>query len=283
MEGGRMVSVFNYTSYRLFLKDIYEDNKVRNKNFSYRYIAQKVGFKSAGHFTQIIKGQANISNLLVSQFSKFLKLKKRECEYFELLVNFDQAKTQEQKRSYFERILNFKEISAKVLSADQYEFYQKWYYAVIRDMLSIYKFTGEYRELANYIFPSISTAQAEKAIKLLLKLDLISVNEKGVYEVTNSFISTKSQEHSIALSGYASQMINRAKMAVDMMPKEDRIISWAGFSVSKNTFNLIREEIRLSRKRILSFVERDEKPDRVYHFNSQLFPVSEKISKDNMK
>ncbi len=277
-----MVDIFLYSNYRLFLKDFYEQKKKSNHNFSYRYIAQKVGFKSAGHFTQIIKGQANISSHLVTRFCSFIKLKKREIEYFELLVNFDQAKTQEEKGHYFERMVNFKEVSAKILSPDQYEFYQKWYYSVVRDVLSIYEFKGDYRGLANLIEPSISTAEAEKAIKLLLRLNLICINEKGIYEVTDSIISSDSQEHSVVFSGYAGQMIDRAKEAVNVLPKKERIISWAGFSVSQETYALIRDEIRTCRKRIMTLVEKDTNPERVYHFNTQFFPVSKLVKSKKM-
>ena len=272
-----MANIFDYTNYRLFLKDFYTEKKKDNPNFSYRYIAQKVAFKSAGHFTQIINGQANISTHLITRFCKFLKLKKREIEYFELLVAFEQAKTLEEKRHFYERIVNFKEVSAKVLSPDQYEFYSKWYYAVIRDILSTYEFNGDFRELANVVVPSITTAEAEKAIKLLLKLELIQINNKGIYDVTDAFISANPEEKTIVLSGYARQMIDRAKEAVDLLPKEERIISWSGFSVSDKTFELIKEEIRATRKRIRALVSEDRSPNRVYHFNTQFFPVSREI------
>lgn len=272
-----MVNIFDYTNYRLFLKDFYKEKKKKNPNFSYRYIAQKVAFKSAGHFTQIINGQANISTHLITRFCKFLKLKKREIEYFELLVAFDQAKTLEEKRHFYERIVNFKEVSAKILSPEQYEFYTKWYYAVIRDILSTYEFTGDYRELAKIVIPAISTAEAEKTIKLLLKLGLICINDKGVHEVTDAFISANPEEQAVVLSGYARQMIDRAKEAVDLLPREERIVSWSGFSVSKRTFELIAEEIRATRKRIRALVSEDKSPNRVYHFNTQFFPVSREI------
>ncbi len=273
-----MVEIFSYTNYRLFLKDLYEERKKANPHFSYRYIAQKVGFKSAGFFTQIVKGQTNVSNHVLASFCKFFKMKRREIEYFELLVHFDQAKTQEEKRHFFERIINFKEVKAKILTPDQYEFYQKWYYAVIRDILSIYEFRGDYRELANNIMPSITTAEAEKAIKLLLKLGMVRRNEKGVFEVTDSFIKSQAEEYSIVLSGYAVQMMERAKEAVNVLPKDERLISWVGFSVSDETYQQIREEIRVFRKHILTLVEKDKHPCRVYHFNTQFFPVSKKIT-----
>ncbi len=272
-----MVNIFDYTNYRLFLKDYYTDKKKENTNFSYRYIANKVGFKSAGHFTQIIKGQANISSHLIAKFSKFMKLKKREVEFFELLVYFDQAVSQEEKAHYFERIVNFKEVTAKILTPDQYEFYTKWYYAVIRDVLSTYEFSGDFKKLSNTVIPTISTAEAERAIKLLERLELIKVDERGIYRVTDSFISTSSEEQSIVLSSYAMEMIERAKEAVNLLPKEERMISWSGFSVSKETYSAIVEEIRATRKRIRTLVAKDVHPERVYHFNVQFFPVSKEL------
>ncbi len=45
-----MKSVFEYTDYRLFLQDYYNDKKAANKAFSHRFIADRVGFKSGGSF-----------------------------------------------------------------------------------------------------------------------------------------------------------------------------------------------------------------------------------------
>jgi uncharacterized protein (TIGR02147 family) len=273
------ISIFDYTSYRLFLKDYYQGKKKSTRYFSYRYIAQKVGFKSAGHFTQILQGKANVSNQLASKFISFLQLKKNEAEYFELLVRYDQAKTQEEKGRYFERILKFNKTSPKLLSPDEYEFYQQWYYAVILDILTFYPFSGDYKELASLVEPSISVPQAQKAIQLLDRLGLIEKDDSGTYHRTHMIITSSSQGYSTALASYAMQMIDRAKGAVNSLPKEERSISWTGFSVSKKTYSQIQEEIREFRKRILAMAQDDKNPERVYHFNMQLFPVSKKLNR----
>jgi uncharacterized protein (TIGR02147 family) len=272
-----MSSIFDYSDFRKFLDDYYKSSKKEKSYFSYRYIASRVGFKSAGHFTQILNGQANLSQHLISRFIDFLKFSRREAEYFELLVNFNQAKTQDDKKRYFERMAKYKEIKMRILNPDEYEFYRKWYYAAICDILSFYPFKGDFHELARMVEPAISPAKARTAIELLEKLHLIRANENGVYEKTDTAISAGSQGNSIALTNHAIEMIDLAKDSISRLPKEDRNISWVGVAVSPPTFETIQEEIRALRKRIIAYAQEDMNPEkRVYHFNMQFFPLSKK-------
>jgi uncharacterized protein (TIGR02147 family) len=273
-KGTPMVSVFDYTDYRLYLKAFYEENKQRNPAFSYRYIARRVGFKSPGHLTLILQGKTNISNRMLTQFITFLGLKKREAEYFELLVNYDQAKGQAEKKRYFERIAGFKGVNASVLSPAQYEFYRQWYYSAILDLLEFYQYRGDSVELARMIQPPITPTQARKAIELLDELALIRKCADGHYEVSQANLSVRSEGHSVALANYASEMMNRAREALDALPREERSISWAGFSASEATFERICEETRAFRRRILSLAESDTGRNRAYHINIQIFPTS---------
>lgn len=268
--------IFSYTSYRLYLKDFYQYKKDLNPYFSYRMLASKVGFKSAGHFTQIVNGKTKISSHLLHNFSRFLKLKKREDEFFEILVKFDHAKTQEEKNFYYERIISFKEIKASVLTPEQFEFYSKWYYAVIRDLLSIIDFYGDYKKLSSLVYPTISIKEAHQAITLLLNLNLVKRNSDGKFEVIEKFIhSPQGSDASHALTNYAMGMIDKAKEAVNTMPSDERHIAWAGFSVSEETFDKIKDELRICRKNVMTLVEKETSPERVYHLNIQFFPVSQ--------
>jgi uncharacterized protein (TIGR02147 family) len=268
-----MPNIYEYTSYREYLK-------AEHSRFSYRFIAARVGFKSAGHFTQIIKGQANLSPHMVSRFIEFLKLKKRQAEYFEILVNFDQARTQAEKTRYYERILTFKGSAPSVLTPDQYEFYRKWYYAVVRDVLAFYTFKGDYRELSRILNPPISTEEARKAIELLERLNLIRKNRHKAYERADRVITTGSQGYNLALSQYAVNMMDMAKQAIDRFPSNERTISWTGITVSRETFLKIQEETRNFRKRILTMAQNSENPDRTYHFNIQVFPTSKRYENE---
>ena len=49
-----MNPVYEYSDYRLFIKDYYEGRKAANAAFSYRYLAQKAGINSAPFFKFLI-------------------------------------------------------------------------------------------------------------------------------------------------------------------------------------------------------------------------------------
>ncbi len=167
------------------------------------------------------------------------------------------------------------------MSSDQQTFYEKWYYAAIRDLLAITPFSGNYKKLAHMIDPAISPQEAQNAITLLKELKLIQLNSDGEYRPTSNVISaTDGEEQKIILSGYASQMINQAEYALNNQDKSERMISWAGFSASKETFELIQDEVRDFRKRIMNLVDIDTNPERVYHLNIQCFPLSKRLKNE---
>lgn len=273
------LSIFEYSDYRHYLKDCYELRKSLDPQFTYRYIAGRVGFKSAGHFTQILKGCINLSSSMTAGFIDFLKLNKSEAAYFELLIRFDQAKTHAEKRRYFEQMTKFKELKIATLDPSQYEYYNKWYYVAVRELLSYYQFNGDYAALAKKVRPSISPREAKTAIALLTRLGLIKKGSDGIYRKTTASVSAVPLGGSIAITNQALQTMRLAQEALDRFPKEQRNISGVAFSFSHKAFEAMQEEIRNFRKRILDLAQTDSNPDTVYQFNVQLFPLSASLEK----
>jgi uncharacterized protein (TIGR02147 family) len=276
-------NIFEYSDYRRYLKDYYEVQKSLDPQFTYRYIAERVGFKSAGHFTQILKGLINLSSSMVAGFIDFLSLNKKEADYFELLVRFDQAKTHAEKRRYFEQMAKFRELKIATLDPLQYEYYDNWYYVAVREVLSYYPFKGDYRALAKKVKPSISPREAKKAITLLERLGLIKKESDGIYKKTAAAVSAVPLGGSIAITNQALQTMRLAQEALDRFPKELRNVSGVAFSVSQKTFEDIQEEIRNFRKKILTLAQADSNPDAVYQFNIQLFPLSDILEKKDVQ
>ena len=53
-------NVFEYTDYRKFLKDYYEDNKGKKPYFSYRYLSKKAGINASAFFKYVIEGKRGL-------------------------------------------------------------------------------------------------------------------------------------------------------------------------------------------------------------------------------
>jgi uncharacterized protein (TIGR02147 family) len=270
-----MIDIFQYTDYRKFLADFYEAEKKRNPHYSHRYIAQKVGFTSSGFFSKILQGKTNISSDLALRFADFLKLKKSEAEYFGLLVFFNQAKSHADKKRWFEKIVAFSKSKVKIVQVSQYEFFQKWYFVAIRELLAFYTFSGDFVQLGKMIDPPISPAQARKGIELLEKLSLIKKDEDGCYRQTDTLISTGYDVKSVAINNFQIATLDLAKESIDRFPKDERDISTLTLSFSKELYGTIHGKLKEFRREILELVKNDPNAvDRVYQVNFQIFPLS---------
>lgn len=274
-----MKSVFEHTDYRQFLNEHYNEKKTLNKAFSHRFIADRVGFKSGGHFSQIISGKANISITFIEKFAEFLKMNKREASYFQNMVLFNQAKNHQDKKRYFEKMMSFKESKVKTVSAKQYEYYDKWFYSAVREVLNFYPFQGDYPELAKLVTPSITPAEARQAIELLERLKLIVCNDNGIYALTDTLITTGYGAQSVCINNHILNTLDLAKVAIDRFNRDERNFSWVALSISEEGYQAIIEELRAFRRKMMSIVDRDQNPDRAYLFNFQVFPLSRRFKK----
>ncbi len=276
-----MQSIFDFHDYREYLQFRIKELKQEDRRFTYRFIASELGLKSAGQVTQMVKGDTAITARVLGLLVGVLQLRGKDREYFELLVHYGQATALDKKREILYKLTQFSGESAVKLTTDQYLFYQKWYYAAIRDLLSIYSFTGDYKELSRLVDPAISLQEARDAIALLERLNLIYKNDEGVYTLQSAILSIDNKEvNSLSLSGYADQMIERAHYSLNNHPRENRSISWAGFSASHETFLLIQDEIRAFRSRVMAIVEKDTNPTNVFHLNIHCFPLSKDINQE---
>lgn len=274
-----MIDIYEYIDYRKLLKDLYEEKKAQFPFFSYRYIAQKVGFSSAGFFANVIQRKRNISSEFIFKFAQVFKFKRNETEYFELLVLFDQAKNHDQKKYYFEKILSSKKSKIKVTDAQHYEFYSKWYHTAIREVLDVYKFDGDYAELAKRVSPPITPTEARKSIELLEKMGFIKKADKGQYSQTEEFITTGYGAKSVAITNFLVSTIDLARQAIDRYPRDERSMSTLSFSCSPDGYKQIDERLKTFRREILEIVRADKNRDRVYHVNFHVFPLSNPLPK----
>ncbi len=269
-----MFNIFNYTDFRKALSDFYEIEKGERPQISHRYIAQKVGFKSSGFFSQIIKGQSNISQDYILGFSKFMKLKKKESEYFETLVLFNQAKTHNMKKHYFEKLRTFSQAKVKFVDSAQYEYYDKWYNAAIREVLDYYPFKDDYKNLSRMILPPITPDEVKRSIALLEELGLITRNEQGYYIKSDSLISSGYEAHSLEINNFVLSTLKLAGESLDRIKREDRNLSCLTLSIPKEKYPAIIEELRAFRRKLMEFANGEADADTVYQLNYQIFPLS---------
>jgi uncharacterized protein (TIGR02147 family) len=270
-----MPNIFEYYDYHKYLLDYYTEKKGTSRYFSYRYMSRQLGI-DAGYLVKVLQGQKNLSYQSTPQVASLLKLNKKETEYFKVLVLFGKTKSNTEIAEYFEKLLHISETKRTSIDADKYEFYKKWYYSVVREVIGFFPFSGDYKALAEMILPPITPGQARKSVELLERLDLIKKDQGGFYVPTERFITTGEKWRSIAIRQFQEETIQLAKTALDVVPKDERDMSTITLSISREGFEEIKEILKQTRRQVFEVAEKDQNVNGAYQLNLQLFPISKK-------
>ncbi len=273
-----MADIFKYTDYRKFIKDHSNDLKEIDKSFSQRHLLKKMKISSTGFIANVISAKKNLTPTHVLKMAKIFKLKKTETRYFETLVLFNQAKTLEEKNEFYQRLFALQGISTKYLQKREYNLFSRWYYVAIREAIYFLKLKKNYRLLAKTMEPSITAAQAEKAIKDLMALDLIDQDSEGYLVQKSPSLSTAGKDDvgSMQLANFQIATMDLAKRALNKFKTSERDISTMTLTLSKESLAKVKEETAEYRKRLAKIAHDDDQVDRVYQMNIQLFPLTKK-------
>jgi uncharacterized protein (TIGR02147 family) len=275
----KKISIFDYLDYRAFLRDALEKRKAEKAGFSLRYVAQRMGI-NPGFFNRALKGERNLSAEHILRLCEILKLDAKQKQYFELLVQYNQAKGQIEKDHYFDQLDVFRHTKVKEVLPAQYAMYRHWYYVVLRELVNVVERCDDSDEackaLSRLFEPRIAPAQVREALVILEKLKIVKRDAKGTYALRDKFITTGMQIPQVVVNRVLMEFSDLARSSVERITRDERSLTTLTFSVSKRGYERIREKLDGYRQEILSVVddERENEVDRVYHLNLQLFPVS---------
>lgn len=273
-----MINVYEYTDYRKFLRDYCESMKKEDARFSYRSFASQCAI-NPGNFIRMLNGRRNLTLASAVKLSSGLNFTIKEKNYFQTMILFCHAMNHGDKKRYFEEMMSFKESAVRFLNADQYEFYDAWYYTAVRESLAFFPLNDHnFKELGNILTPSISLKDVAKAVSLLLKLGLIE--KRGhCYKRTDALISTGNNIRSIVLNNFVINTMKLAEQAVNRGTDEMNL-STVTLSISGDGFHKVQDEVRAFRRRIMEIAKECPGPDRVYQCNMQVFPLTQRYLKD---
>lgn len=282
-ETTQAVSVFQYLNAKEFLSQAYNVEKHRNPMFSHRYIAKAMGAKSSSFFKDVLNGRIKLTPGRMRSFARIFKLAKRETEHFENLMLYAQADTEDEKKHYLQRLLARSTLHRHtVLEAFQMEYFKKWYYAAVRELVGLIDFQGDYKRLAGMLEPSITSNEAMEAVQLLLKLKLIRKTAQGRLEKVDKVVSSGTTNNPGLVKPAIRENLDLAYRALEEYPVKIRPFSYLTLSISEESFLRIHVTLKSFRKEILDIAAHDEGADRLYQLNFQLFPLS-KVSEQEKK
>jgi len=264
VELGRPI-VYQYSDYRAFLLDLITHERSKGQRMSLRAFTARVlpALSSSGLLPAVLKGKKNLGPKLRTKLAQALQLKPRETQFFELLVQFNQADDLGEKNQFFVQLSRFRQSKAKIISEGQYLFFSRWYYPVVFNYFGMNEKQNNPMEIAMSIYPPLAPAQVEEAIRLLLKLGMIKKLANG-YAVTENHMATESEFQGLVAAQYNHQFLQLATESLHHVAPKFRQFNTIVFSSSRETIGLIMDRMTALKEEVQEILGKDPKSECIY-------------------
>ena len=274
----RFMTVFDYSDFRKFLYDAILLRKKEQPAFSFRYVAFRLGC-NPGFFNKVLKGNRNLSQEHALKLCKILKLARRESEYFQLLVSYNQAKRHIEREHFYERLRSFKGSKIRQVSEKQYCLYEQWYNVVLRELINIIPCyepsESTCAELASYMVPAVKPSEISKSMKNLLDSGILEKTAGGRLQLSDKLITSGQEIPGVIVQKILLQFFRLGEESLERFKKDDRVCATVTVSTSKEGYEQVKLRLEQCRKEIMEIVQADIGTiDQVHHLNMQLFPVT---------
>jgi uncharacterized protein (TIGR02147 family) len=226
----------------------------------------------------VMDGKRNLTSRMIERFCAALEFSFKEGRYFTHLVHFNQAKTAREKQEHYAVLRSMAgTVNESILRSDQYDYYDKWYVSVLRELVCLHDFRDDYALLGRTVTPPITASEARKGVELLVKLGLVARKEDGAYRQTRSAISADGAVTSLAVRSFIETMLEQAKQSIHGMDRGERHVSSLTIGISAAGYDALVAEIRAFKDRVKALAHRDEGTSRVYHLSLGLIPGSRDV------
>ncbi|HKP94456.1 MAG TPA: TIGR02147 family protein [Fibrobacteria bacterium] len=261
--------IFQYLEYRIYLADFVEWKQSGNAHFSKRAFSQKY-FGSTGILYAVIQGDRDLGPKLRVRCAAALALSEKENEYFDLLVQHNQARQDLERNFLFEKLSRFRNSKPWVVAEKQYKYYAKWYYAVVFSYFGLDKKKSTPKEIAAEIFPPLTEKQVQEAIDLLMELELVKKSDRGYLLTRNHLVSG-------GFSGEVALEYNRQIQGLTIDLAKDDITRFKAFSthvttVSNESLKAIRNKFSAFQAEMKDIIAKDKGTDKVCTVVFQIIP-----------
>lgn len=271
------MDVFNYSDYRVLLRDYYAEQKQKHTSFSYRVFANRAKLASPNYLKLVIEGSRRITDRNISQFVRGLKLIGWEAEYFKRLVEFQNATDPELQRHYLGELDSIKLKATRQMtlpSLTQLEILKSWRHLAVRELVLLQDFKNDPNWMASRLKFDVTPEQAAESFKLLLDLKFIEL-ENGRYVQRDPVMHTGGESYSNLLVDFYRQSFDLASRSLDERNLDAREIGSVSLAVSKQSVQDIRRDVRRFIKEINRVYSKDSGNDDVYHLIINFFPLTQ--------
>lgn len=276
--------VSHYLDFREFLRDYYLHQKKVVRNYTYAVFSARADIRSPNYLKLVIDGKRNLSDTMIPKFSRALSLDKKEAADFMVLVKYSQAKDGDERSRYLRELHDLRvkhQIDAGVINQDIWEKIPGWVSWVIYEMVEQKGVSFCSEDIQRILRPRVSKDEIQSAIDRLVDLGEISIDpETGEVKKLRDVIKTPEEVPVALVKKIQSEFINLAMESLFNDSPKDREFGALTLCLNRDEFERLKFDLRKLRKkyhRDTAVAREEEKGQKVYQFNVQLFSLTEEI------
>ncbi len=273
----KKLNIYMYNDFRRFLADYFYFRRTQMRSFSIRAFAKRTGIASHSFISAVVKGKRNLTPDSKQKIARGIGFEANEQRYFNLLVDFNQARNPSDKQRIFDDLNEARRNTAYYkLNKRHFEYLSKWYYIVVRELAACVPWNGDYGVLASCVEPRITESEARAAVKLLVELGLLKQKDDGKYCQTESVLTTKDVPGHL-VKQVRKQFIELSARASEEIDPNARNLGSTTLTLSAKNYSKAVEILEEARRKLISFSQDESPVHRVYQAHLYLFPVSKVI------
>ena len=274
-----MKPIVEYQDYHAFLSDYYEERK-RTSAFSWREFAKIAGFVSPSYLKDVCAGKTNLSKVTMGRVASAIGLAGHEVTYFEAMVQFGNAKTDDAKKRFLEQMhaiaLDHK---VRIIDKDAFEYYDSWKNSVVRELAPIMPGAMP-GEIAKMCTQEISALEVRKSLAFLERAGFLKQVGENIYVQTEKSVEGSREGLPLALRSMHREMGQLGIDSLDRFGSNERNVTGVTMGIDHEAYERIVHELDECRKKITAIADDCCNIKQVYRLNLQLFPLSKEVTKN---
>lgn len=268
-----MPALIGHLDYREWLRKFYEERKAQDSFFSYRFLAEKVGMDHS-LLIKVLQGERHLSDQSIDGWISYLKLGKRESDYFRTLVRFCKTRSARERTQALDHLLTFQRTHAKSLEADQRDYFRDWRPVALRGLLGI-DGRMDAAQAGARLDPPLNSQDTQSILEMLQRLGLVRQEDDGRWAISDDFVEAGPDIPPQVIRDHQKQMFHLAADSIDRHPPQVRQVSSATISLALSDLPEARDRIRALRDSLLRLASESRDADQVFQFQVALFPLTQ--------
>lgn len=278
-------AIGKFTDFRIYLKEFFEFKKrtqsTRIRPYSYAAFSAAADIKSPNYLKLIIDGQRNLSDEMIKKFSKAMMHSRAEAMEFKALVHYGQAKDPLERNQNLRALADLRvkhKIKSGEIDADIWDSIPSWVGWAIKALVDQKGASFKEEDIRETLKGRASTDEIKKTLsKLLSDGDLVQ-------DYTNDTLKRGKQSAPTGaipvelVRKLQAELIYLGLESLAQDKPEDREFGAFTMALTEKEFEALKFEIRQLRRRWykeFGLAREEDKGDRVFQLNIQLFPMSD--------